>query len=98
MTAVGQFVSDEPESAYVIAESYFAREAVSESFERDGLSITFNGQRRPLEDYSRALEAAGFCIEAIREPVPPDDLVARMPSYRRLLRIPSFLHFRARRV
>jgi SAM-dependent methyltransferase len=97
MSAVGRFASDEPESPYVITESYFAREPVSESFERDGLSITFNGQRRPLEDYSRALEAAGFCIEAIREPVPSDEAVARMPSYRQLLRIPSSLHLRARR-
>jgi hypothetical protein len=36
--------------------------------ERDGVRLTFHSEHRPLESYSRALEAAGLLTEAIREP------------------------------
>ena len=44
---------------------------------------------------SRALEAAGLLIEAIREPRTPDHMVAAAPGQRRWQRIPLSLHLRA---
>lgn len=40
----------------------------SEEVERDGLRMVFDGWRRPLSAYTRALEDAGLIIEALREP------------------------------
>ena len=60
----------------------------------DGLTITFRGWCYPLGDYSRALEAAGFVIERIREPAVPDAAIDHERT-RRWQRIPLFLHLRA---
>jgi SAM-dependent methyltransferase len=69
----------------------------SDSFAVDSYCIPFEVERplgastvmqfhRPLGAYSRALERAGFCIEAVRE----------VPTLRRAAgRIPAFLHVRA---
>jgi ubiquinone/menaquinone biosynthesis C-methylase UbiE len=62
---------------------YFAQGLFEGTFERDGLTMTFRGWTYPLEAYSRALEAAGLRIEALREPRGED-------------RFPMFLMFRAR--
>ncbi len=52
---------------------------------------TAHGWAYPLEAYARALEEAGFLIEAIREPryVAPDG------SPNRWSRLPNFLQLRA---
>jgi hypothetical protein len=63
--------------------------------DRDGIQLTFHSEHRPLEAYSRALEAAGLLIEAIRELRVPDEVVADNPNGRRWQRIPLFLHVRA---
>ena len=63
--------------------------------DRDGLQLTFHSEHRPIEAYSRALEAAGLLIEAIREARVPDKSVAANPDSRRWQRIPLFLHLRA---
>jgi hypothetical protein len=63
--------------------------------DRDGVRLTFHSEHRPLETYSRALEAAGLLTEAIREVRAPDQVVARDPRARRWQRIPLFLHLRA---
>jgi hypothetical protein len=48
-----------------------------------------------LEEYARALEAAGLLIDRLREPpVPPAALRSR-PGYERWQRLPNFLHLRA---
>lgn len=52
---------------------------------RNGLRMAFNGWRRPLSAYTRALEDAGLLIEAIRE-----------PAHRDTPQIPLFLWLRAR--
>ena len=65
---------------FVIRDSYFAARRCMEDVERDGLSMRFVCEHRPLEDYARALEEAGFAIEALREVTEPDapgPLVAR---------------------
>src|SRR5260370_5842223 len=41
-----------------------------------GIQMTFHSEHRPVEAYSRALEAAGLLIEAIRETRAPDAVVA----------------------
>ena len=58
--------------------------------------MMFHSKHRPLEAYSRALEASGFVIESIREPPIPEDCV-RADRSRRWRRIPLFLHVRARK-
>jgi SAM-dependent methyltransferase len=68
----GQFVNRELDAPFVVAGSYLGpRRPYDGTFSRAGLEITFRGWCYPLEDYSRAFEAAGFLIEAIREPSDP---------------------------
>ena len=43
-----------------------------------------------------ALEDAGFTIDCLREPAPPASFVAQHPESEYLLRVPFFLHVRAR--
>jgi hypothetical protein len=59
--------------------------------------MTFHSEHRPLEEYSRALEMAGMAVEAIREATVDGESAASRPSEARWLRIPLFLHLRARR-
>lgn len=66
--------------------------------ERDGLGMVFHSEHRPLEVYSRALEAAGLAITALREPAPGDDHVADHPDVIRHRNLPNFLHLRAGRL
>lgn len=86
---------------FVIAERYLDRRRYHGTFERPGLApMTFDGWVYPLEAYSRALEAAGLVVEALREPAASDEFVAaRPPEDRpraaRWQRLPNFLMFRA---
>ena len=75
---------------FVIRDSYFVSRRCIEDVERDGLSMRFVCEHRSLEDYARALEAAGFTIETLREVTEPD-------PRDRWSRIPLFLDLRARR-
>jgi SAM-dependent methyltransferase len=79
------------DNPFVIRGSYLTPFRYADSLERDGLTMTFHSFHRPLEAYSRALDSAGFLIEAIRE-VTDDDPADRWH------RIPLFLHLRAVRV
>ncbi len=87
----GTFESGEPDARFVIEGSYFGRRRFEGTFERAGLTVTFRGWAYPLEAYARALEEAGFLVEAIREPryVAPDG------SPNRWSRLPNFLQLRA---
>lgn len=71
---------------------YRTSEAFSLRDQRGGLAMTFSGRRHSLEHYSRALEAAGLLIEAIREPGPSDDAPEHYAAWRD---VPMFLHLRA---
>jgi SAM-dependent methyltransferase len=96
MTEAGSFGGNkEPDAPFVIDQDYLSHRRTEDNFERDGLRITFSSHRYPLEDYARALEAAGFLIEAMREPGASEEAVAARPSMARWRRIPSFLHLRA---
>ncbi len=91
----GVFASREPDAAFVIDGSYLDKRPFEGTFERDGLRITFRGWVYPLEAYGRALEEAGFVIEAMREPPASAAAVEREPSERRWQRVPAFLFLRA---
>jgi SAM-dependent methyltransferase len=83
--------SVDAERPFVIEGSWFARKALADTCERDGLTMTFHTEHRPLQDYTDALADAGFVIERLREVGEPD------PEHR-WHRIPLFLHVRAVRL
>jgi SAM-dependent methyltransferase len=88
----GRFTAREPGAAFVIETSYLAQRPYEGTFERDGLRVSFKGWCYPFSAYSRALEAAGLLVEALREPEPAPDAPPRLERYRR---IPNFLMLRA---
>jgi SAM-dependent methyltransferase len=57
---------------FVVRGSYFAERRYVEDIARDGLPMRFESEHRPLETYARALEHAGFSIDAMREVGEPD--------------------------
>ena len=82
---------DDRSRPYVIEDSWFERRSLADTCERDGFTMTFHTEHRPLGDYTDALADAGFLIERVREvsePEPAD----------KWHRIPLFLHIRAIRV
>lgn len=96
LNSVGRFESEDEHSPFVIRGSYLDPFRYSDRVERDGLAVTFHSAHRPLEAYFRALENAGFQVEALREPRVPDK-AAETARSKRWQRIPLFLHIRARR-
>jgi SAM-dependent methyltransferase len=91
MNEAGRFDGTAPDAPFIVSGTYFGRRPFAEIVERDGLTMAFHGWSYALEDYSAALEAAGFLIETMREPV-PDESVPHLRPWRRL---PLFLHIRA---
>jgi ubiquinone/menaquinone biosynthesis C-methylase UbiE len=82
--SAGEIQGEEPDAPFVIAGSYL--DAFREDSPMIGVSFTVTTFHRPLETYFRALEDAGFLVEAARE----------LPTRRRAPgRIPLFLHVRA---
>jgi SAM-dependent methyltransferase len=90
----GRFDGKEPDAPFTIRGSYLDSRLSAETFERDGLRMTFHSRSHPLEDYARALEDAGLLVERLRESAAPPEAVAAQESYRRLQRLPLFLHLR----
>jgi SAM-dependent methyltransferase len=95
LSSAGTFSGREPDAPFVITGSYADPAPVTSAFDRDGERLTFHSEHRPLEAYSRALEAAGLLTEAIREAHASEELAAADPAQRRWARIPLFLHLRA---
>jgi ubiquinone/menaquinone biosynthesis C-methylase UbiE len=91
----GCFESDNPDSGFVIRDSYFGRRPSGGRFEREGLHMTFYGWAYALEDYFRALEVSGFVAERLREPSASDRATAQRSAYLRWRRVPMFLQLRA---
>ena len=77
--------------------SYYEHQRVADRVERNGLTMTFESIDRPLEYYTRALEQAGFVIEALREPRPDPAVIEEEPRLARAAYRPFFLHLRCRR-
>ena len=93
----GRWQGRDADSPFVIEGSYMGRRRPlyqGETFERNGLSMTFSSWAYPLEDYARAFEDAGLVIEALREPSVPASEYERDPSEFRWARLPNFLMMR----
>jgi SAM-dependent methyltransferase len=56
-----------------MVDGYAAQRRYSFTVERAGLRMTYEGTHRPLGAYFGALEAAGFVVEALREPAEERD-------------------------
>jgi len=95
INSAGSFPGRDPAAPFVISGSYLDPAPDTWVHDRGGVRLTFHSEHRPLEAYSRALEAAGLLTEAIREVRAPDRVVARDPRAGRWQRIPLFLHVRA---
>jgi SAM-dependent methyltransferase len=80
---------DELARPFVISGSWFERRPLFDTCARDGFTMTFHSEHRPLQAYADALADAGFLIERLREVGNPDETD-------KWHRIPLFLHLRAR--
>lgn len=87
----GHFTSEDVDAPFGISH-YFESRRYEESFERNGLQMTFTSWHHPLGEYSAALERSGFLIERLTEPVPD---ASKKPELQRSHRIPMFLFLRA---
>jgi SAM-dependent methyltransferase len=76
--------------------SYFDVAAYEKEVVRDGGAMTFRDVHRPLGEYFRALETAGFVVEQLREPAPSDEYVRRFPEVAHWRARPFLLHLTAR--
>jgi SAM-dependent methyltransferase len=74
INSAGQFTADkaDPRRPFVIGGSYLQPERYVDTVARDGLTVTFHGEHRPLQAYTEALADAGFVIERLREPTSLD--------------------------
>jgi SAM-dependent methyltransferase len=74
---------DERGRRFRIDDDYFTERRYADDIERDGLRMRFESEHRPIESYTRALEHAGFVIEALREVGDPDpgDKWSRLPLF-----------------
>lgn len=88
----GEFVGGAGDAPFVVDGSYLESTDYEHVSDRDGIVFRFTCRRFPLESYSRALEAAGLAIEAMREPPFPG------VEHHRRTRLPLFLLWRAVRV
>lgn len=89
----GKFVGSGAEATFVLGPTYFGPRRTRGTFERDGLSVTFEGWCFSIDDYARAFERAGFLIESLREPLPGQTA----PATTRGRRLPIFLMLRLRK-
>ncbi len=93
----GLFIPDDPNRTFYMGEYRAPMRHVLDSERPNGTVFKLRVEHRPIEDYSRAFEAAGLTITALREPRPSDDLVAQHPQFANFQRVPTFLHVRAER-
>ena len=89
----GRFAGSGPGAPVVVEGTYYGRRRFEGVEERDGLRMRFAGWSQPLEAYMEALEAAGFAIASLREPVPDEAGRDRLAQW---TRIPLFLWLKAR--
>jgi ubiquinone/menaquinone biosynthesis C-methylase UbiE len=85
INSAGRF---EKHGRFVIRGSYLESFRYSDTVERDGLTMTFESQHRPISAYVDALAGAGLVLDALREPV--------TELHESWSRVPLFLHLRAR--
>jgi SAM-dependent methyltransferase len=95
LNSAGAFASEDEASAFVV-EDYLSPRRYADELERDGHRMVFHSLHVPLEAYSRALEAAGLVVDALREVTMDEASIRERPERARWRRIPLFLHLRAR--
>jgi SAM-dependent methyltransferase len=95
VNSAGSFQSRDADAPFVIDGSYLDPAPADWVADVGDLRLTFHSEHRPIQSYTRALEAAGLLIEALREVGATDREVADHPRRRRQQRIPVFLHMRA---
>ncbi|MGZ6963967.1 MAG: class I SAM-dependent methyltransferase [Acidimicrobiia bacterium] len=91
----GLFVPGDPNRTFSMGEYRRPMRHVLDMTRPNGETFPFRVEHRPMEDYSRAFEAAGLSITALREPRPSDELVEQRPEFANYQRVPNFLHIRA---
>ena len=92
----GKFASRSGDAPFIIEGSYLGdRRVYDAEVERDGHHMHFKGWAYPLETYARALEMAGFMLQALREPALESAPPSMDPGAERWRRIPVFLMWRA---
>jgi ubiquinone/menaquinone biosynthesis C-methylase UbiE len=94
LNSAGRFSDDTAESPFVIAGAYLSEMEYSDTFERDGLEMTFHSKHRTVDAYSRSFEAGGLLMEAIREHAIPQAQAEQSQRKRQWQRLPLFMHFR----
>lgn len=95
INSAGRFASDDPDSSFVLDESYLASRRYAEELTSDDLTVTFHSLHHSVESHLRAVEDAGMLVEAVREPPVSNELVAAAPVGARWTRVPVFLYLRA---
>lgn len=76
---------------------YFATELLHDRWTKNGRTLDVSFWRRPLTDMIAAFHAAGFAIDALREPRPLPECEERFPAEWELLTTkPQFVFFRLR--
>ena len=94
INSAGHFEDQKRDAPFIIEGEYLRPFHYADAVERDGLTMTFHSQHRPLEAYFMALEDAGLLVEALREPSVPEYAIGSEAG-RRWQRLPLFLHLRA---
>lgn len=89
----GRFAGPQPDAPFVLEGTYFGSAHFEGVETRDGLSMHFAGWSLPLQVYMDALEAAGFAIVSLREPLPDR---ADTDPLKQWSRVPLFLWIKAR--
>lgn len=74
INSAGSFTADKADAGrpFIITDSYLHPRRYVDAVTRDGLTVTFHGEHRPLQAYTEALTGAGFVIARLREPTNPD--------------------------
>jgi ubiquinone/menaquinone biosynthesis C-methylase UbiE len=85
MSSAGDFRPSENDEVFEIRGSYLAERRYAETFERDGLTMTFASQHRSIQRFARAILDAGFLIDHVAEVEdtadPPGSLWRRIPPF-----------------
>jgi SAM-dependent methyltransferase len=97
INSAGRFESERADAHFIIKGDYLRDHEYADTVERDGPTMTFHSQHRPLETDFLAMEETGFIVESLRESSVPDHAISSERDLR-WQRVPLFLHLRARRL
>jgi SAM-dependent methyltransferase len=91
IATAGAYAERTAEAPFVIEGSYLTPRRYEFVADRDGISMTFYSEHRPLSTYVDALSAAGLLVERLLEPPIDEAFVAEDPSEVRWRRLPIYL-------